>query len=175
MEDAISKLPPVVLVAAYAAFWGWEALLSARERTSEPRRRGRNLALSAIGVAIAGASGTGVLWLSALVASQGWGLLSLANLPLWVTTLAGILLLERLHHLRAIERRLPQPALAVASDPRRVRQSAQALDRLARPRRPGGEVPAEEIAVGTGGLRVLQHLLECGQVPVDVVKDSEHA
>lgn len=94
MEDAISKLPPVVLVTAYAAFWSWEALLSARKRTSEPRRRGRNLALSAIGVAIAGASGAGVLWLSALVASRGWGLLALANLPAWATTMAGILLLD---------------------------------------------------------------------------------
>ena len=38
-----------------------------------------------------------------------------------------------------------------------------------------GEVAAEEIAVGAGGLRVLQHLLERDQVPVDVVKDGEHA
>ena len=78
-------------------------------------------------------------------------------------------------HLRAVERRLPQPALAVAADPRGVRQSAQALECLAWPRRPGGKVPAEEIAVGAGSLRILQHLFECDQVPVDVVKDGEHA
>jgi sterol desaturase/sphingolipid hydroxylase (fatty acid hydroxylase superfamily) len=94
MQETISQLPPVILVAAYAVFWCWEALLSARGRTCEPGRRWRNLALSAICIAIAAASGTGVVWLSAWAASQRWGLLAFMDVPIWATTLAGILLLD---------------------------------------------------------------------------------
>jgi sterol desaturase/sphingolipid hydroxylase (fatty acid hydroxylase superfamily) len=94
MEEVISRLPPMLLVIAYALFWCWEALYSARQRTGAPGRRGRNLALSVICIAVAAISGTAVLWLSNLAASRHWGLLALAEPPLWAATVAGVLLLD---------------------------------------------------------------------------------
>jgi len=94
MHETISQLPPVVLVAAYAVFWCWEALSSPRAGGSQPGRRARNLALSAICIVIAAASGTGVLWLSAQGAAQRWGLLTLVDRPVWAATLSGVLLLD---------------------------------------------------------------------------------
>jgi sterol desaturase/sphingolipid hydroxylase (fatty acid hydroxylase superfamily) len=93
MEETISRLPPVFLVTAYAVFWCWEALRSARQRP-ESHKRTQNLAVSAICIAIAATSGVAVLGLSALAASRHWGLLGLADLQLWAATLAGVLLLD---------------------------------------------------------------------------------
>ena len=82
--------------------------------------------------------------------------------------------LQRLHHIGSVERRLAQPAFAVATNPGRVRQPAKKLDRLLRPRRPRAEVTAEQVGVDASGVRVLQHLFERGQVAVDVVQSCEH-
>ena len=54
--------------------------------------------------------------------------------PAFVRAEAGVLPGEHRHHVRPVERRFTQPTLAVAADPRRVRQSTESLDRLARPR-----------------------------------------
>jgi sterol desaturase/sphingolipid hydroxylase (fatty acid hydroxylase superfamily) len=94
MEEAVSQLPPVVLVAAYAVFWGWEAFYSARQQAGHPGRRRRNLVISVICIAIAAISGTGVLWLSAAVAAKHRGILNAVELPLWLAILVGVLLLD---------------------------------------------------------------------------------
>lgn len=98
MEETISRLPPIVLVAAYAVFWGWEGLVSARQQ-SETGRRCHNLALSVICIVIAAVGGTGLLWLSSQMANRHWGLVSL-ELPLWAKAIAGLLLLDVTDYLR---------------------------------------------------------------------------
>src|SRR5207244_10076582 len=84
-------------------------------------------------------------------------------------------LTQRVHDLRAVERQFAQPAFPVAPDPGRVWEAAQASDRLERPRRPRREVAAEQVAVGTGGLRITEDFLERNEIAVDVVQDGEHA
>jgi hypothetical protein len=84
MEEAVSQLPPVVLVAAYAVFWGWEAFYSARPQAGYAGRRRRNLVISVICIAIAAISGTGALWLSAVAAARHWGILNALDLPRWL-------------------------------------------------------------------------------------------
>jgi hypothetical protein len=80
----------------------------------------------------------------------------------------------RLDDLRPV-RRFAQPALAVPSDPRRVRQLPQECERLERPRARGPVVAAEEPAVCACALGVSEHGLERGEVAVDVVEDRQHA
>ena len=77
-----------------------------------------------------------------------------------------------LHHLGPIERWLTEPALAVAADPRRVRQFAQTLDRLLRPWARRAVVPSEEPAVDVQPIGLGENPLERGQVAVNVVEDS---
>ena len=90
-------------------------------------------------------------------------------------TLHNLAFVQRVDYLGTVERRFAQPTLAVAADPGRVRQPAQAFDRLARPGRPRREVAAQEVRVDAPGLCVLQHLFERRQVAVDVVQGGEHA
>ena len=57
--------------------------------------------------------------------------------PTLFGAVAGLALLQRLHDLRPVERRLARPAFAVAADPRRPRQLSQqrnALERMRSPR-----------------------------------------
>src|SRR4029453_18636452 len=56
---------------------------------------------------------------------------------------AWVCFFELLGDVRSIRRWLPEPALAVAADPGRVREFAQTLQPLQRPRRPRAEVAAE--------------------------------
>lgn len=99
MEETISQLPPLFLVAAYVVFWSWEALRSARQ-TPNTHKRGHNLAMSVLCIALAATSGIGILSISTFVASNQWGLLGLANLPLWAATLAGLALLDLADYVR---------------------------------------------------------------------------
>jgi len=94
MEDTIARLPPLLLVAAYAVFWGWEGLRAARSSAGRPGRRRSNLTLSVVGIAIAAASGTGVLWLSAVAVREGWGLMRWLEVPALIACIAGIALLD---------------------------------------------------------------------------------
>ena len=87
----------------------------------------------------------------------------------------GVELAQLRRHIGPVRRRLAEPALAVAADPGRVRERAQPPDRLERPGRPRREVAAEQVRVGTCGVRVFQHLIEGDHVAVDVVQDSQHA
>jgi hypothetical protein len=80
----------------------------------------------------------------------------------------------RIGNLRAISRRLEEPALPVAANPGGVGELPQAGKRLERPRTRGAVVAAEEPALDPERLRVVEHGLECRQVAVDVVQDSEH-
>ena len=100
MEETISRLPPLLLIAAYAVFWGWEVLYAARPQLGQRARRGRNLALSAICIMIAAASGTAVLWLSALAARERWGLMQLLDVPALTACVAGMLLLDLTDYVR---------------------------------------------------------------------------
>src|SRR5215211_3927703 len=70
-----------------------------------------------------------------------------------------------LHHLGAVGRRLAQPPLAVAADPGRILQRAQALEGLARPRARRGVVAAEEERVGTLRFDRREHALERRRFP----------
>jgi sterol desaturase/sphingolipid hydroxylase (fatty acid hydroxylase superfamily) len=94
MQETLSQLPPLILVAAYALFWAWEALYAARQQPAARGRRGRNLGLSAMCIVIAAASGTAVLWVSALVGQERWGLMQLVDVQPVLACVAGILLLD---------------------------------------------------------------------------------
>ena len=74
MEQMISNLSPVVLVLAFAAFWIWKGMASARSHSLDRGRRWRNLVISAIGFAIGGLAAAGLLGLSTLVGDIHWGL-----------------------------------------------------------------------------------------------------
>jgi sterol desaturase/sphingolipid hydroxylase (fatty acid hydroxylase superfamily) len=100
MEQTISQLPPLFLFAAYAVFWGWEAFYAARPRPGQRARRVRNLALSAICIVIAAASGTAVLWLSAVAAREHWGLVQWLEVPIAPACVAGVILLDLTDYLR---------------------------------------------------------------------------
>ena len=79
-----------------------------------------------------------------------------------------------LHHLRAVERRIAEPPLAVAADPGRVRQLAQARDRLLGPRARGPVVAAEQPTVDAELGGIIEHAPERRDVAVDVVEHREH-
>ena len=100
MEETISQLPPLLLFAAYAVFWGWEALYTARPQPAQRGRRARNLALSAICIVIAAASGTAVLWLSAIAAREHWGFMQWLEVPAAVACVAGVILLDLTEYVR---------------------------------------------------------------------------
>jgi sterol desaturase/sphingolipid hydroxylase (fatty acid hydroxylase superfamily) len=100
MEETISRLPPLLLIAAYAVFWAWEALYAARPQPGQRARRGRNLALSAICIVIAAVSGTAALWLSALAEREHWGLMQLLEMPAAVACVAGVVLLDLTDYVR---------------------------------------------------------------------------
>lgn len=100
MEDTISRLPPLLLVAAYAVFWSWEGLRAARAPAGRPGRRRRNFVLSVVCIAIAAASGTGVLWLSAVATREGWGLMRWLEMQAFAACIAGIALLDLTDYLR---------------------------------------------------------------------------
>ena len=95
--------------------------------------------------------------------------------PAFVSAEPGVDLRELAPDVRPVRRRVAQPALPVAADPGRVRERAQPLDRLERPRRPGRKVAAEQVRVGGRPVRVLQHLLERNEIAVDVVQNGQHA
>ena len=77
---------------------------------------------------------------------------------------------------RPVERRLAQPALAVAADEdRRLVDLANRGERLALERAEADEVAAEQERRRSLRSRVREHRLERGQVRVDVVEHREHA
>src|SRR5215475_2677382 len=94
MSTTLSNLPPLILVAAYALFWGWEAAASARPQPGFRFRRTRNLLLTLVSFLLGGATGAALLWLSAFVAAHRWGLLDFTHWPGWATCIAGLLLLD---------------------------------------------------------------------------------
>src|SRR5205085_10091954 len=94
--------------------------------------------------------------------------------PALVRAEPGVRLSELFRDLRTVERRLAQPALTVAADPRRLRQRTQALDRLEGPRRPRCEVTPEEKRICARALGVLEDRVEGNEIAVDVVQDREH-
>ena len=94
MNAMLSQLPPLILVAAYTLFWGWEAVASARRNAGFRFRRARNMALTLVSFLLGGATGAALLWLSALVASRQWGLLALTHWSDWAFVIAGLLLLD---------------------------------------------------------------------------------
>jgi sterol desaturase/sphingolipid hydroxylase (fatty acid hydroxylase superfamily) len=94
MQETLSQLPPLLLVATYLVFWCWEALYAARQRFTGRFRRSRNLAISLVCIAVSATTGAGVLWLSAVAATRQWGLQPLTGLPGWAAILAGVLLLD---------------------------------------------------------------------------------
>jgi len=100
MEQTIAQLPPLFLFAAYTVFWGWEAFYAARPRPGQRGRRAHNLALSAICIVIAAASGAAVLWLSAMAAREHWGLMQGVELPATPACIAGLILLDLTDYLR---------------------------------------------------------------------------
>lgn len=90
MQETLSQLPPLLLVATYLVFWCWEALHAARQRFTGRFRRSRNLAISLVCIAVSATTGAGVLWLSAVAATRQWGLQPLTGLPGWAAILAGV-------------------------------------------------------------------------------------
>jgi sterol desaturase/sphingolipid hydroxylase (fatty acid hydroxylase superfamily) len=98
MQDNLDRLAPVVFVFAFIALWGWESVSAARPRTGgHPRRRRRNLALSALNFLIGGASAGALLAASIWVAHFDWGL---AALPQWLGVVAGVLLIDLTDYVR---------------------------------------------------------------------------
>lgn len=93
MEDAISKLPPVVLLASFVALWVGESLLAARRHARRWRRTGPNLVMSVLAFGIAGLTGGALLGLSVWVQAEPWGLAA-AALPGWLMITLGILALD---------------------------------------------------------------------------------
>ncbi len=96
MAAALSQLPPFAIVAAYALFWSWEGLSSARPRAAAtlPHRRARNIGLTIITIVILALAGTALLGVSAAAEFRHWGLLSYAGLPGWAGVVIGILALD---------------------------------------------------------------------------------
>ena len=74
-----------------------------------------------------------------------------------------------------VSRRFPQPALAVATNPGRIRKLAQTVERLLRPWARRAVVAAEQPAVDAGPPGVRQHRVERGDVAVDVVQKPKQA
>src|SRR5262245_45546089 len=66
MQENLERLPPLIFVVAFAAFWTWEWIDAARAAPGERGRKGRNLALTAINFVLAGVIA------SILVAASGW-------------------------------------------------------------------------------------------------------
>lgn len=94
MRDILSRLPPFVLLATYAALWVLEGLQAARPGPRGRRRSGRNLAISAVGFMIGGLAGAMLLALASLMERRHWGLSTLAAFSPWSVALAGVLLLD---------------------------------------------------------------------------------
>ena len=94
MNATLSQMPPLILVAAYTLFWGWESVASARRNAGFRFRRARNMALTLVSFLLGGATGAALLWLSAYVASRQWGLLPQTHWPDWALCIAGLLILD---------------------------------------------------------------------------------
>jgi sterol desaturase/sphingolipid hydroxylase (fatty acid hydroxylase superfamily) len=108
MEQAISNLPPIVLLLAFAGFWIWEAIGSARSNSRDWGRRGRNLFISAVGIAIGGFASAAMLTLSSLASDFRWGLAGVPFLPAWAVAALGVLLLDLTDYWRhRISHRIP--------------------------------------------------------------------
>jgi len=96
MAAVLSQLPPFIIVTAYALFWAWEVVSSARPRpgAEPPFRRIRNLGVTVLTIAISAATGAGLLFLSALAEARHWGLLAYVHPAAWAAVAVGILALD---------------------------------------------------------------------------------
>lgn len=94
MEAVLSKLPPAVLLVAYAVFWAWEGISAARANVPMPGRRWQNLCISAVSIFISAAAGFGLIAISAFVASRHWGFLGIISGPIWFGVAIGLVALD---------------------------------------------------------------------------------
>jgi sterol desaturase/sphingolipid hydroxylase (fatty acid hydroxylase superfamily) len=94
MEATLGSLPPLILAASFAILWAIEAALGARSASAPPRRKARNLALTAGNFFIGGISGAALGWVAQFATERGFGLLALAGWPFWVNVVAGVLLID---------------------------------------------------------------------------------
>jgi sterol desaturase/sphingolipid hydroxylase (fatty acid hydroxylase superfamily) len=94
MQETIARLPPIVLVLAFLAFWGWEGLGAARPQSADRGRRWRNIGISCVSFAMAGAAGGALLALPSLAGGSSWGIARAAPLQGWPGTVLGIILLD---------------------------------------------------------------------------------
>jgi sterol desaturase/sphingolipid hydroxylase (fatty acid hydroxylase superfamily) len=94
MEATLGSLPPLILAASFAILWTIESALGARSTVALPRRRARNLALSAGNFVIGGISGAAVGWVAQFATEHGLGLLAIPGWPLWINLVAGVLLVD---------------------------------------------------------------------------------
>jgi len=107
MQESLERLPPLIFIVAFAAFWTWEWIDAARAASGERGRKGRNLALTGINFVLAGVIASILVAASAWVARQRWGLAG-AEWPQWLVVLLGVLALDLTEYARhRISHRIP--------------------------------------------------------------------
>jgi sterol desaturase/sphingolipid hydroxylase (fatty acid hydroxylase superfamily) len=94
MNEILSRLPLLLVVAAYALFWGWEAIAARRVVQAQPGRRRGNLLISVLSFVLGGITGTALLALAAWTSERHWGNLATLSMPPWIQWLVGVLLLD---------------------------------------------------------------------------------
>jgi len=94
MNEALSRLPLLLVVVAYALFWGWEALAPRRMMPTQPGRRRGNLLISILSFVLGGITGTALLALATWTRERQWGLLAPRHAPAWLYWRLGVLLLD---------------------------------------------------------------------------------
>ena len=107
MQENLERLPPLIFVVAFAAFWTWEWIDAARAAPGERGRKGRNLALTAINFVLAGVIASILVTASGWVAREHWALAGM-EWPQWLVVLLGVLALDLTEYARhRISHRIP--------------------------------------------------------------------
>jgi len=94
MSETLSRLPLLLVIAAYGLFWGWEAIAADSIAAPHAGRRRNNLLISIMSFLLAGLTSTALLALAAWTTEHEWGLLAVLSTPRWISWLLGVLMLD---------------------------------------------------------------------------------